>query len=73
MKELERELENEKKKKFEGIGNFAEKESQLNRELDLMRASTDLIQSKNEQLEVKNGELKVNFRVQENDRDLLLK
>ena len=63
MSELQRELENEKKKKFEGIGNFAEKESQLNRELDLMRASTELIQSKNQQLAERNDKLKNEFQI----------
>ena len=45
LTELKNELDEEKKRKYEGIGNFAEKESQLTRELEIMRASTDVIEN----------------------------
>jgi len=47
---LKNELDEEKTRKCEGIGNFAEKESQLTRELEIMRASTDVIENQNKML-----------------------
>eukprot|EP00359_Climacostomum_virens_P008042 CAMPEP_0204915924 /NCGR_PEP_ID=MMETSP1397-20131031/13836_1 /ASSEMBLY_ACC=CAM_ASM_000891 /TAXON_ID=49980 /ORGANISM="Climacostomum Climacostomum virens, Strain Stock W-24" /LENGTH=432 /DNA_ID=CAMNT_0052088185 /DNA_START=1 /DNA_END=1299 /DNA_ORIENTATION=+ len=69
----ERELEEEKRKKLEGVGNFAEKETQLVRELELMRASIEFIESKNKKLTAENQELKIEYRSQENDREILMR
>lgn len=73
MKEINRELEDEKKRKTMGVDNYAEKAEQLSRELELMKASMDLIESKNEILKRENGLLKQKFRTQEAERNLLVR
>lgn len=73
LKELKNELDEEKTRKCEGIGNFAEKESQLTRELEIMRASTDVIENQNKMLTQQNSTLKIDFKSQENDVDILLR
>ena len=73
MKEVSKDLEIEKKKKLEGVGNYAEKESQLTRELELMRTSMDLIISKNSLLEEENTKIQKEFNSQQLVRDVLFK
>lgn len=73
MKEVNKDLEEEKKKKLEGVGNYAEKESQLTRELELMKASMDLIESKNGLLQKENYQIKHEFKSQQTGREILLK
>ena len=73
MKEVSKDLELEKKKKLEGVGNYAEKESQLTRELELMRTSMDLIISKNSLLEEENIKIQKEFNSQQLVRDVLFK
>lgn len=69
----EKELDEEKRRKLEGVGNFAEKESQLVRELELMRASIEFIESKNKKLTIDNQELRIEYKSQENDREILMR
>jgi hypothetical protein len=69
----ERELEEEKRRKFEGVDNFAEKETLMVRELELMRASIEFIESRNKKLTSENQELKAEYRSQENDREMLMR
>jgi regulator of replication initiation timing len=69
----ERELEEEKRRKLDGVGNFAEKEDKLIREMELMKASIEFIETKNKKLSVENQELRVQFKSQETDRDTLLR
>lgn len=73
MKEINRELDDEKKRKTMGVDNYAEKAEQLARELELMKSSMDLIESKNEILKKENGLLKQKFRTQEAERNLLVR
>jgi hypothetical protein len=73
MKEVSKDLEIEKKKKLEGVGNYAEKESQLTRELELMKTSMDLIISKNNILEEENIKIQKEFNSQQQVRDVLFK
>jgi hypothetical protein len=73
MKEINRELDDEKKRKTMGVDNYAEKAEQLARELELMKASMDLIENKNEILKRENGLLKQKFRTQEAERNLLVR
>ena len=73
MKEVSKDLEIEKKKKLEGVGNYAEKESQLTRELELMKTSMELIVSKNNILEEENAVIQKEFNSQQLVRDVLFK
>lgn len=73
MKEINRELDDEKKRKTMGVDNYAEKAEQLARELELMKGSMDLIESKNEILKRDNSLLKQKFRTQEVERNLLVR
>ena len=73
MKEINRELDDEKKRKTMGVDNYAEKAEQLARELELMKASMDLIESKNEIMKRENGFLKQKFKTQEAERNLLVR
>ncbi|OMJ78876.1 hypothetical protein SteCoe_21230 [Stentor coeruleus] len=73
MKEVSKDLELEKKKKLEGVGNYAEKESQLTRELELMKTSMELIVSKNNELEEENYKIQKEFESQQLVRDVLFK
>lgn len=71
--EVNRDIELERKKKLEGVGNYAEKESQLTRELELMKNSMKLIVSKNELLKEENKKIEKEFQSQQKDRDALFK
>lgn len=71
--EVNRDIELERKKKLEGVGNYAEKESQLTRELELMKNSMKLIMSKNELLKEENKKIEKEFQSQQKDRDALFK
>ena len=73
MKEVSKDLEIEKKKKLEGVGNYAEKESQLTRELELMKTSMELIISKNNMLDEENNKIQKEFNSQQLVRDVLFK
>lgn len=73
MKEVSKDLELEKKKKLEGVGNYAEKESQLTRELELMKTSMELIESKNKLLEEDNSKILKEFQSQQLVREALFK
>lgn len=71
--EVNRDIELERKKKLEGVGNYAEKESQLTRELELMKNSMKLIVSKNDLLKEENIKIEKDFQSQQKDRDALFK
>ena len=71
--EVNRDIELERKKKLEGVGNYAEKESQLTRELELMKNSMKLIVSKNNLLKDENVKIEKEFQSQQKDRDALFK
>ena len=71
LNEILKNLEDEKKKKLDGVGNFAEKELKLVRELELMKASADLIESKNQSLAEENKAISREFQEQESDREQL--
>lgn len=71
LNEILKNLEEEKKKKLDGVGNFAEKELKLVRELELMKASADLIESKNHALAEENKVIAREFQEQESDREQL--
>jgi len=71
LNEILKNLEDEKKKKLDGVGNFAEKELKLVRELELMKASADLIESKNHALADENKVISREFQEQESDREQL--
>ena len=71
LNEILKNLEEEKKKKLDGVGNFAEKELKLVRELELMKASADLIDSKNHSLAEENRTIMREFQEQESDREQL--
>jgi hypothetical protein len=71
--EVNKDIELERKKKLEGVGNYAEKESQLTRELELMKTSMDLIISKNNLLKEENLKIEREFMSQQKDRDALFK
>ena len=43
------------------------------RELELIKATTEVIEAKNKQLAEENNRLKLEFKSQENDRELLLR
>ena len=71
--EVNKDIELERKKKLEGVGNYAEKESQLTRELELMKTSMDLIISKNNLLKEENVKIEREFTSQQRERDVLFK
>ena len=73
MTELKKELEDERRKKGVDSGNFEEKQNRLIRELELIKATTEVIEAKNKQLAEENNRLKLEFKSQENDRELLLR
>ncbi|CAG9312263.1 unnamed protein product [Blepharisma stoltei] len=68
-----KELEEEKRKKVLGIGSYSQKESRLMEELDMRKASVEIIENKNKLLHKKNSELKIEFKAHENDQFLLEK
>lgn len=73
MKEVTRELEEERKKKLEGVGSFEKNESKLIRELELMKTSMDLIESKNQSLRRENRQIQRDFREKDLARDRIMK
>ena len=73
MKEVSKELEIEKKKKIEGVENYAETESQLTRELDIMKKSTESIALKNYLVDEENKKFQKEFNDKRVIRNALFK
>ncbi|CAG9324855.1 unnamed protein product [Blepharisma stoltei] len=69
LKEISKQLEKEKKEKFEFIDSLAEKEIKLTEELELLKASVFMIESKNNSLERENKKLAINLK----ERDIEIK
>lgn len=66
-------LEKDKRNKYETIQSFAEKESIVQKKLDLMTASLQLIETKNRDLEVENKQLKLNLKLLNEEHYLYIK
>lgn len=71
LNKLMKELEDEKQRKIEGVGNFAEKESKLRNDLERMKARIELVEQTNKALHKRNRELKIELNSQKGDRELL--
>lgn len=71
LNRLVRDLEEEKRRKLEGVGNFAERESTLRQNLELARAKIELVEHTNKALQKKNRDLKIELSSQNGDRELL--
>ena len=73
IKEVDKELEEEKQKKLEGAGTYMEKESKLTMELELIKSSMEFIESKNAELQKENFRILKEYREQESLRKQTLK
>ncbi len=71
LNRLVRDLEEEKRRKLEGVGSFAERESKLRTTLELTRAKIELVEQTNKALQRKNRDLKIELSSQIGDRELL--
>jgi len=71
LNRLVRDLEEEKRRKLEGVGSFAERESRLRMNLELTRAKIELVEQTNKALQRKNRDLKIELSSQIGDRELL--
>lgn len=72
LDKLMKELEEEKQRKIEGVGSFAEKESKLRTDLERMKVRIELVEQTNKALHKRNRELKIELNSQKGDRELLL-
>jgi len=73
LAEIKKEIEDERNKKAENSVDFKEREQELNHHLELMTEIAQRIDSENRALIKKNAELKIEFKSQENDREILVK
>ena len=73
LEDIKQQLKSETEKKKEDQYDFKEKEKELNEHLETMTQIAQKIDDENRGLMKKNGELKIQYLSQENDRDLLLK
>lgn len=71
LDKLMRELEEEKQRKIEGVGSFAEKEARLRTDLERMKVRIELVEQSNKALHKRNRELKIELNSQKGDRELL--
>lgn len=65
LKEMIKQLEKEKREKFEFLDSLAEKETKLRQELELLKASVFVIESKNDALEKKNKKLAIDGKIKD--------
>mmetsp|Transcript_29076 Transcript_29076/g.52042 ORF Transcript_29076/g.52042 Transcript_29076/m.52042 type:complete len:365 (+) Transcript_29076:2204-3298(+) len=73
LKEVATTLEKDKKSKYETIQSFAEKESIVQKKLDLMTASLQLIETKNRELEAENKQLKLDLKLLKEEHYMYIK
>lgn len=71
LDKLMKELEEEKQRKIEGVGSFAEKEARLRTDLERMKVRIELVEQTNKALHKRNRELKIELNSQKGDRELL--
>ena len=73
INEIKEQLRREEEKKKDNQYDYKQKEKELNEHLETMTQVAQKIDDDNRVLMKKNGELKIQFLSQENDRELLLK
>jgi hypothetical protein len=73
LKEMSTNLETDKRMKYETIQTLAEKESLVQRKLDLLTASLQLIENKNRDLEVENKQLKLDLKLLKQEHHIYIK
>lgn len=73
MKNISKKIEEEQAKTGETWADFKQREKELNENLETMTQIAQRIDNENRELIKKNGELKIEFKSQEKDWELLLK
>ncbi len=73
LKNIKRQLEDEKNRKMGSQADIRERENELARHAQLITTIAQRIMSENKMLKKKNDELKKNYHAQVNNREVLLK